>query len=155
MTTRRAVLAGTTVAATGALLGKASAAGAESRPEPRPTIVLIHGAFADASGWNDVADRLIRDDYPVIAPANPLRGVSSDSAYVAAILATITGPVVVAAHSTSVVERNRVYNNGWPRNEGVDVLGREIELQVLYPALHNILHVRHEFATHHVLPVVE
>ncbi|MFI7135739.1 alpha/beta fold hydrolase [Nonomuraea sp. NPDC050153] len=99
-TTRRAVLAGSAAVATDALLGT-SEAQARSRPEakPKPTVVLVHGAFADASGWNDVAARLIRDDYPVVAPANPLRGVASDSAYLASILATLNGPIVLAAHS--------------------------------------------------------
>ncbi|MEO3814971.1 alpha/beta hydrolase, partial [Sphaerisporangium sp. B11E5] len=64
-----------------------------------PTVVLVHGAFADASGWSGVAARLIRDGYPVIAPANPLRGVAADSSYLASILATLGGPIVLAAHS--------------------------------------------------------
>jgi pimeloyl-ACP methyl ester carboxylesterase len=100
MTTRRTLLAGSAAAATGALTG-ASAAQAHTRPggKPKPTVVLVHGAFADASGWNDVAGRLIRDGYPVIAPANPLRGVAADSAYLAGVLATIGGPLVLAAHS--------------------------------------------------------
>ena len=46
------------------------------------TIVLVHGAFADASGWNDVITRLQRDGHTVYAPANPLRGLESDAAYV-------------------------------------------------------------------------
>src|SRR6201991_3497 len=97
-TTRRTLLAGSVAAAaTGSLLG-APAAQAHPR-KAKPTIVLVHGAFADASGWNDVAGRLIRAGYPVLAPANPLRGVSSDSAYLASILATVSGPVVLAAHS--------------------------------------------------------
>jgi pimeloyl-ACP methyl ester carboxylesterase len=99
-TTRRAVLAGSAAVATSALLGT-SEAQAHPRPEaePKPTVVLVHGAFADASGWNDVATRLIREDYPVIAPANPLRSVASDSAYLASALATLSGPIVLAAHS--------------------------------------------------------
>ena len=103
-TTRRTLLAGSAAAATGALTGAAtgaSAAPAHTRPggKPKPTVVLVHGAFADASGWNDVAARLIRDGYPVIAPANPLRGVAADSAYLASILATLSGPLVLVAHS--------------------------------------------------------
>ncbi|ROO87249.1 pimeloyl-ACP methyl ester carboxylesterase [Actinocorallia herbida] len=98
MTTRRAVLAGSTAIATGALLGTDTAA-AGPRPEARPTVVLVHGAFADASGWNEVASRLVRDAYPVLAPANPLRGVASDSAYLADVLRTLPGPIVIAAHS--------------------------------------------------------
>ncbi|GAA1018626.1 alpha/beta hydrolase [Acrocarpospora pleiomorpha] len=99
-TTRRAVLAGSAAVATGVLLGTSEAL-AHPRPgaKPKPTVVLVHGAFADASGWNDVAARLIRDDFPVIAPANPLRSVATDSAYLASILATLSGPIIVAAHS--------------------------------------------------------
>src|SRR3954453_23693908 len=55
----------------------------------KPTVVLVHGAFADASGWNAVANRLQSQGYPVLAPSNPLRGVSSDSAYVRNVLAQI------------------------------------------------------------------
>jgi pimeloyl-ACP methyl ester carboxylesterase len=98
-TNRRTLLAGSAAVATGALLG-APAAQAHTTPEGhKPTVVLVHGAFADASGWNDVAARLIRDGYPIIAPANPLRGVAADSAYLASVLATISGPVVLVAHS--------------------------------------------------------
>jgi pimeloyl-ACP methyl ester carboxylesterase len=66
---------------------------------PRPTIVLIHGAFADASGWNGVTERLQQRGYTVIAPANPLRNLAGDSAYLASILASIRGPVVLVGHS--------------------------------------------------------
>jgi len=64
-----------------------------------PTIVLVHGAWADASSWSSIIRRLQDDGYTVIAPANPLRSVSSDSAYLASVLATIQGPVVVVGHS--------------------------------------------------------
>ncbi|MDG4798317.1 alpha/beta hydrolase [Micromonospora sp. WMMD1082] len=99
-TTRRTLLTGSVVAAAGAVLG-APAAQAHPRhgSKPKPTVVLVHGAFADASGWNDVATRLIRDGYPVIAPANPLRSVAADSGYLASILATLSGPIILAAHS--------------------------------------------------------
>jgi pimeloyl-ACP methyl ester carboxylesterase len=99
-TTRRAVLAGSAAVAAGTLLGT-SEAQAQHRPaaKPKPTVVLVHGAFADSSGWNDVSARLIRENYPVIAPANPLRSVAADSAYLASILATLSGPIVLAAHS--------------------------------------------------------
>jgi len=76
--------------------GPASARGSD---EPLPTIVLVHGAFADASGWNDVTRRLQQDDYTVIATANPLRSVSSDAAYLESILDTIEGPIVLVGHS--------------------------------------------------------
>jgi pimeloyl-ACP methyl ester carboxylesterase len=66
---------------------------------PKPTVVLVHGAFADASGWAAVEQRLQRRGYTVLAPANPLRGVASDAAYLASVLATITGPIVLVGHS--------------------------------------------------------
>ena len=53
--------------------------GTATRRRPKPTIVLVHGAFADSSGWNAVAGRLIGDGYPVIAFSNPLRGPISDA----------------------------------------------------------------------------
>jgi pimeloyl-ACP methyl ester carboxylesterase len=65
----------------------------------QPTIVLVHGAFADASSWNGVIERLQQQGYTVIAPANPLRGVTADSAYTASLLSQIDGPVLLAGHS--------------------------------------------------------
>ena len=65
----------------------------------KPTIVLVHGAFADASSGNGVIERLQRQGYTVIAPANPLRGVAADSAYTASLLGQIDGPVLLAGHS--------------------------------------------------------
>jgi pimeloyl-ACP methyl ester carboxylesterase len=65
----------------------------------KPTIVLVHGAWADASSWDGVTERLQRQGYTVIAPANPLRGPKSDSAYLASVLATISGPIVLVGHS--------------------------------------------------------
>jgi len=67
--------------------------------DAKPTIVLVHGAFADASSWNGVIERLQRQGYTVIAPANPLRGVSADSAYTASLLSQIDGPVLLVGHS--------------------------------------------------------
>src|SRR5689334_13325173 len=61
----------------------------------KPTIVLVHGAFADASSWNGVAERLQQQGYTVVAPANPLRGVTADSAYVASVVQQIAGPVLL------------------------------------------------------------
>jgi pimeloyl-ACP methyl ester carboxylesterase len=66
---------------------------------PKPTIVLVHGAFADASGWAGVIERLQKDDYPVIAPPNPLRGIIEDGEYLRSFLSTITGPVILVGHS--------------------------------------------------------
>ncbi|MYV97818.1 alpha/beta hydrolase [Streptomyces sp. SID3343] len=74
-------------------------ASATTHNGPKPTVVLVHGAFADASGWDDVVTRLIHDGYPVRALANPLRGLASDSAYIHSFLNTIPGPVVLVGHS--------------------------------------------------------
>jgi pimeloyl-ACP methyl ester carboxylesterase len=65
----------------------------------KPTIVIVHGAFADASGWNGVIERLQEQGYDVVAPPNPLRGVHSDSAYIASFINQIDGPVLLVAHS--------------------------------------------------------
>jgi pimeloyl-ACP methyl ester carboxylesterase len=65
----------------------------------KPTVVLFHGAFADASSWNLVTARLQHDGYTVVAPANPLRGVASDAAYLRDVLASIPGPIVLVGHS--------------------------------------------------------
>jgi pimeloyl-ACP methyl ester carboxylesterase len=64
-----------------------------------PTIVLVHGAFADSSGWNAVTERLQKRGYTVIAASNPLRGLATDAEYVKSILATIDGPIVLVGHS--------------------------------------------------------
>ena len=75
---------------------------ARSGAEPaaaKPTIVFVHGAFADASGFGAVTARLQHRGYTVISPANPLRGPSSDAAYVAGVLKQIQGPIVLVAHS--------------------------------------------------------
>ena len=65
----------------------------------KPTIVLVHGAFAGASSWNGVIARLQQQGYNVIAPPNPLRGVLADSAYMASFLNQIHGPILLVAHS--------------------------------------------------------
>jgi len=65
----------------------------------KPTIVLVHGAFADGSSWTGVIQRLQQQGYTVVAPANPLRGVLADSAYLASLLGQIDGPVLLAGHS--------------------------------------------------------
>lgn len=66
---------------------------------PKPTIVLVHGAFEDGSIWNGVIQRLQRDGYPVVAPANPLLGVAVDAAYLRSVVDRIQGPVILVAHS--------------------------------------------------------
>src|SRR3954454_20666707 len=67
---------------------------------PEPTIVLVHGAWADASSWNAVASQLQGQGFTVLAPTNLLRGIAADSGYVASFLAQRTsGPVVLVGHS--------------------------------------------------------
>jgi pimeloyl-ACP methyl ester carboxylesterase len=64
-----------------------------------PTVVLVHGAFADASSWNAVIERLQAGGLRVTAPANPLRGISHDSAYTASLFEQTPGPVLAVGHS--------------------------------------------------------
>jgi pimeloyl-ACP methyl ester carboxylesterase len=64
-----------------------------------PTVLLVHGAFADAASWSGVIAELQRDGIPVIAPPNPLRGLASDAAYIASAAAQIDGPVILVGHS--------------------------------------------------------
>jgi pimeloyl-ACP methyl ester carboxylesterase len=63
------------------------------------TVVLVHGAFADASSWTGVIERLQKAGVQVTAPANPLRGIAIDSAYLASLLNQIPGPVLAVGHS--------------------------------------------------------
>jgi pimeloyl-ACP methyl ester carboxylesterase len=63
------------------------------------TVVLVHGAFADASSWNGVIERLQAAGMQVTAPPNPLRGIAIDSAYIAGFLAQVPGPVLAVGHS--------------------------------------------------------
>src|SRR5262245_49872466 len=63
------------------------------------TVVLVHGAFADASSWAGVIPLLQAADVNVLAPANPLRGINHDAAYTASVVSQIPGPVLLVAHS--------------------------------------------------------
>src|SRR5690348_2862744 len=63
------------------------------------TIVLVHGAFADASSWNGVIERLQKEGQTVVAPPNPLRGLDDDTAYIASVVSQIDGPVLLVGHS--------------------------------------------------------
>lgn len=67
--------------------------------DAKPTVVLVHGAFADASSWNGVIEKLEKDGYPVVAAANPLRGVKSDGDYIRRVVAGVKAPVVLVGHS--------------------------------------------------------
>jgi pimeloyl-ACP methyl ester carboxylesterase len=66
---------------------------------PKPTIVLVHGAWADTSSWDGVIQRLQADGYTVYAPPNPLQGLAYDPAFLADFLHTISGPIVLVGHS--------------------------------------------------------
>ena len=82
-----------------ALAGALFAGAASAQSPAKPTVVLVHGAFADSSSWNGVAKILQRDGYRVVAAANPLRSVSGDAAYVSSLVDGIEGPVVLVGHS--------------------------------------------------------
>jgi pimeloyl-ACP methyl ester carboxylesterase len=71
----------------------------DTRIADSPTALLVHGAFADASSWNGVIERLQAKGVRVTAAANPLRGISNDSAYIASILEQTPAPVPVVGHS--------------------------------------------------------
>jgi pimeloyl-ACP methyl ester carboxylesterase len=77
--------------------GAAAATG--SSAQTKPTIVLVHGAWADSSSWSGVIERLQRLGFTVLAPANPLRDLQSDSTYISSVLAQVNGPVVLVGHS--------------------------------------------------------
>ncbi len=99
-----AILTVSTTAAIAASLWMAGAA-APTRGEARdcasakPTIVLVHGAFAESASWSSVAARLLGEGYPVVAAANPLRSVKGDAAYLAGLVDAIAGPVILVGHS--------------------------------------------------------
>ena len=75
------------------------AARSDTGSGPKPSIVLIHGAWADGSSWSSVIKRLQQQCYTVYAPANPLRGLTSDSAYITNFLQSISGPIILVGHS--------------------------------------------------------
>jgi pimeloyl-ACP methyl ester carboxylesterase len=93
------------VVATALLLNAATAAAADTGTTahttagPKPTIVLVHGAWADSNGWDTEITTLTALGYTVVPIANPLRGLSSDSDYVRARLEQISGPIVLVGHS--------------------------------------------------------
>jgi pimeloyl-ACP methyl ester carboxylesterase len=82
-------------------LGAGGPAGAKSRADrsPRPTIVLVHGDWADRSSWSSVIERLQDRGFTVVAPPNLLRGPATDAPYLASYLQSIAGPIVLVAHS--------------------------------------------------------
>ena len=107
----------------------------------KPTVVLVHGAFGDASSWRHVFDLLDGDEYAVLAPPNPLRGVANDAAYLGALIDQLDGPVVLVGHSyagsvitvagTSDKVAGLVYVAGVAPDEGESVN----DLQARFPSL--------------------
>jgi pimeloyl-ACP methyl ester carboxylesterase len=102
---RQVLAAGAAAAGSAALaatpLGTAAATAQSGRqgPEAKPTIVLVHGGYADSSCWNGVIPQLQREGYTTISGSNPLRGVATDAPYIASLLDSIKGPVVLVGHS--------------------------------------------------------
>ena len=112
-------LAGSTTSAGASPVPRAEAVGQAARPSPaKPTIVLVHGAFADSSGWNTVAGQLLAGGYQVIAFSNPLRNPQADGEYLRQFLATIGGPIVLVGHSYG----GAVITNGATGNPNVKAL---------------------------------
>jgi pimeloyl-ACP methyl ester carboxylesterase len=111
LTRPRLALAGASLAIAGTVLGVSLAGSATAATTAgqvpsatavapvKPTIVLVHGAWADNSSWNGVIERLQALGYTVDVPPNPLSGVSSDSAYLSDFLSTISGPIILVGHS--------------------------------------------------------
>jgi pimeloyl-ACP methyl ester carboxylesterase len=107
----------------------------------KPTIVLVHGAFGDASSWRGVYDLLDGDEYTLLAAALPLRGVAADVAYLEAVIDQLDGPVVLVGHSyagcvitvagTSARVAGLVYVAGFVPDEGETIAG----LQARFPSL--------------------
>jgi pimeloyl-ACP methyl ester carboxylesterase len=130
-----AVLIGTLVLVGASSVSATAQTGHRSGAEP--TIVLVHGAFADASSWNGVVERLQADGHTVVAPANPLRGIAADTAYLQSVLAQISGPVLLVGHSyggavmtnaatTAPNAAGLVYVSGFAPDEGerlIDIAG--------------------------------
>jgi len=105
-----------------------------STTQPGPTVVLVHGAFADAGSWAPVTERLVSAGVPVMAIVNPLRGIKSDAAYVASAINQIPGPVLAVGHSyggaiiTNAVPQTRnvvglVYVAAFAPDEGETLAG--------------------------------
>jgi pimeloyl-ACP methyl ester carboxylesterase len=107
----------------------------------KPTVVLVHGAFGDASSWRSVFRHLKSDEYDVLASAIPLRGVATDASYLGAVIDQLDGPVVLVGHSYSgcVITvagasdkvAGLVYVAGFVPDEGETIT----DLQARYPSL--------------------
>jgi pimeloyl-ACP methyl ester carboxylesterase len=105
-------------AAGSATAGAATAGATTSHGGSKPTVVLVHGAWADSGSWDQVVARLQRQGYPVIAFPTPLRSLPDDSAYLAAFLSSVPGPIVLVGHSYG----GAVITNAATGNENVKAL---------------------------------
>jgi pimeloyl-ACP methyl ester carboxylesterase len=106
MSRRHVLTAGAALAGSAALAagpwGTAAAAPAPTgakKSQAKPTIVLVHGGYADSSCWNGAIQRLQHKGFRTIAGSNPLRGVATDAPYIASLLDSISGSIVLVAHS--------------------------------------------------------
>src|ERR1700730_13690895 len=107
ITRRQALATGAALAGSAALMagpwGTAAAAApteaSSHSAKAKPTIVLVHGGYADSSCWNATIQELQHMGYPTIAGSNPLRGIPTDAPYIASLLDSISGPGVLVAHS--------------------------------------------------------
>jgi pimeloyl-ACP methyl ester carboxylesterase len=107
----------------------------------RPTVVLVHGAFGDASSWRSVYERLDSDEHDVLAAAVPLRGIASDVSYLGAVIDQLDGPIVLVGHSyagcvitvagASEKVAGLVYVSGFAPDEGETIT----DLQARFPSL--------------------
>ncbi|WP_158641380.1 alpha/beta fold hydrolase [Amycolatopsis eburnea] len=96
---KRALGALGVAAVVGAGVLTAATPGAAVTSHPKPTVVLVHGAFEDASAWAPVTRRLLAEHYPVLVPAVPLRGVAADVASLQGVLDAVPGPKILVGHS--------------------------------------------------------
>ena len=99
---RQMLVTGAAVAGTAAVLApltSAAAATGGGAAKAKPTIVLVHGGYADSSCWNQTLSYLQGDGYATICGANPLRGIPTDAPYIGSLLDSIAGPVVLVGHS--------------------------------------------------------
>ncbi|MGW4063243.1 alpha/beta fold hydrolase [Amycolatopsis sp. NPDC004747] len=96
---KRALIALAAAAVAGAGVLTAASPGAAAPSHPKPTVVLVHGAFEDASAWAPVTRRLLAEHYPVLAPAVPLRGIAADVASLHGVLDSVAGPKILVGHS--------------------------------------------------------
>jgi pimeloyl-ACP methyl ester carboxylesterase len=102
LTRRRVLATGAAVAGSAAVLAPLTSAGAATASPAgtaKPTVVLVHGGYADSSCWNQTLSYLKGEGYTTICGANPLRGIPTDAPYIASLLDSIAGPVVLVGHS--------------------------------------------------------